>query len=64
MEHQHLTAAVNFKAPPRLVEGLRELAAREANPMSAIARRLLTAGLEQERRTGSVKPGGPATTHR
>ena len=42
--------SINLKAPRHLVESLRELAARESNPMSATIRRLLTAGVEHERR--------------
>lgn len=44
------TAAVNFKAPGYLVEALKELSVRQANPLSATVRRLLASGLEAERR--------------
>jgi metal-responsive CopG/Arc/MetJ family transcriptional regulator len=38
------------RIPKRLADELEEVAAREANSMSAVARRLLSRGLEAEQR--------------
>jgi hypothetical protein len=55
-EIEHKTTFLSMRLPPRLAHDLRQVAEREANTASSVARRLIATGLSRELRADECKP--------